>query len=119
MASSDSKAREKSNKNKKKIQVEKNFSNMELMISKLQDDASSLSYEESLKAFYDQVVEKGKRPLPTSVIGNAIKNIMQNPKPKTRYVYTKDKFKEFTIPGILPDRTLDRLMAKRLKIKKD
>jgi NAD(P)-dependent dehydrogenase (short-subunit alcohol dehydrogenase family) len=75
-------------------------------------------YEESLKAFYDQVVEKGKRPLPTSVIGNAIKNIMQNPKPKTRYVYTKDKFKEFTIPGILPDRTLDKLMAKRLKLEK-
>ena len=75
-------------------------------------------YEESLKAFYDQVVEKGKAPLPASVIGNAIKTIIQSPKPKTRYVYTKDKFKEFTIPGILPDRTLDRLMAKRLKLEK-
>ena len=52
------------------------------------------------------------------MIGNAIKNIIENPKPKTRYVYTKDKFKEFTIPGILPDRTLDKLMAKRLKIEK-
>ena len=34
------------------------------------------------------------------------------------YVYTKDKFKEFTLPGLLPDRTLDNIMAKRLKIKK-
>ena len=75
-------------------------------------------YEESLKTFYEQVIEKAKDPLPASVIGNAVKNIIQNSKPKTRYVYTKDKFKEFTIPGILPDRTLDRLMAKRLKIKK-
>ena len=54
--SSDSKAREKSNKNEKKIQVEKHFSNMELMIGKLQDDASSLSYEESLKAL-DLILE--------------------------------------------------------------
>ncbi len=76
-------------------------------------------YEESLKTFYEQVIEKAKDPLPASVIGNAIKDIIENPTPKTRYVYTKDKFKEFTIPGILPDRTLDRLMAKRLKIKKD
>ena len=35
--------------------------------------------------------------MPASVIGNAIKNIIQNPKPKTRYVYTKDKFKGVNI----------------------
>ena len=75
-------------------------------------------YEESLKTFYEQVIEKAKDSLSASVIGNAVKGIIENSKPKTRYVYTKDKFKEFTIPGILPDRTLDRLMAKRLKIKK-
>ena len=65
------------------------------------------------------MIEKAKDPLPASVIGNAIKSIIENPNPKTRYVYTKDKFKEFTIPGILPDRTLDKIMAKRLKIKKN
>ena len=75
-------------------------------------------YEESLKTFYEQVIEKAKDPLPASVIGNAIKNIIQNPKPKTRYVYTKDKFKEFTLPGIISDRMLDKIMAKRLKIDK-
>ena len=64
------------------------------------------------------LIEKAKDPLPASVIGKAIKNIIQNSKPKTRYVYTKDKFQEFTVPGILSDRTLDRLMAKRLKIEK-
>ena len=75
-------------------------------------------YEESLKTFYEQVIDKAKDPLSASVIGNAIKSIIENPKPKTRYVYTKDKFKEFTLPGLLPDRTLDNIMAKRLKIKK-
>ena len=75
-------------------------------------------YEESLRAFYKEVFGKANDALDTDIIGNAIKSIIENPHPKTRYVYTKDKFKEFTLPGILPDRTLDRIMAKRLKIKK-
>jgi len=75
-------------------------------------------YEESLRTFYKEVFGKANDALDTDIIGNAIKNIIENSHPKTRYVYTKDKFKEFTLPGILPDRTLDRIMAKRLKIKK-
>jgi len=75
-------------------------------------------YEESLRTFYKEVFGKANDALDTDIIGNAIKSIIENPHPKTRYVYTKDKFKEFTLPGILPDRTLDRIMAKRLKIKK-
>ena len=75
-------------------------------------------YGESLREFHNLFISKAKDALSADVIGNAIKSIIENPKPKTRYVYTKDKFKEFTLPGILPDRTLDRIMAKRLKIKK-
>ena len=75
-------------------------------------------YEESLRAFYKEVFGKANDALDTDIIGNAIKSIIENSNPKTRYVYTKDKFKEFTLPGILPDRTLDKIMAKRLKIKK-
>ena len=72
----------------------------------------------SLKAFYEQVVEKAQDPLPADIIGNAIKDIIENQNPKTRYVFTKNKFKEYTLPGILSDRKLDKIMAKRLKIKK-
>ncbi len=75
-------------------------------------------FEESLKAFYEQVVEKAQDPLPADIIGNAIKDIIENQNPKTRYVFTKNKFKEYTLPGILSDRKLDKIMAKRLKIKK-
>ena len=75
-------------------------------------------FEESLKTFYEQVIEKAQDPLPADIIGNAIKSIIENPNPKTRYVYTKNKFKEYTLPGILSDRTLDKIMAKRLKINK-
>mgnify|MGYP001365856623 CR=1 FL=1 len=56
--------------------------------------------------------------LPADIIGNAIKDIIENQNPKTRYVFTKNKFKEYTLPGILSDRKLDKIMAKRLKIKK-
>ena len=65
------------------------------------------------------MISKASDALPADVIGDAIKQIIENPNPKTRYVYIKDKFKEFTLPGILSDRTLDKIMAKRLKIKKD
>mgnify|MGYP001309988664 CR=1 FL=1 len=75
-------------------------------------------YEESLKEFYTQVIDKAKESLPVEVISKAIKEIIENLNPKTRYVFIKDKFKEFTLPGMLPDRLLDKIMAKRLKIKK-
>tara|TARA_Y100001935_G_C17272844_1_gene492941 strand:- start:671 stop:1525 length:855 start_codon:yes stop_codon:yes gene_type:complete len=76
-------------------------------------------YKESVETFYDQVVDKAQEPLPTEILGNAIKDIIENPSPKTRYVFTKNKFKEYILPGLLPDRTLDKLMASRLKIKKE
>mgnify|MGYP001187939283 CR=1 FL=1 len=75
-------------------------------------------YQESVETFYDQIVDKAQEPLETEIIGTAIKEIIEETNPKTRYVFTKNKFREYTLPGILSDRVLDKLMAKRLKIKK-
>ena len=75
-------------------------------------------YQESVETFYDQIIDKAQEPLETEIIGIAIKEIIEKKNPKTRYVFTKNKFREYTLPGILSDRILDKLMAKRLKIKK-
>ena len=40
-------------------------------------------------------------------------------KPKTRYVITGRKWLDFILPGILPDRLLDKLFAKFLGIDKE
>ena len=39
---------------------------------------------------------------------------MNTNKPKTRHVITPNIFKDYLIPGYLPDRIVDRLTAKML-----
>ena len=51
---------------------------------------------------------------PPSIIGEKVVSIMQTNKPKTRYVITPRIFKNYFIPGFLPDRFIDRLIGKML-----
>jgi len=52
------------------------------------------------------------------VIGKKVVKIMQTNKPKTRYVITPKIFKNYYIPGFLPDRYVDRLIGKMLGLLK-
>ena len=47
-------------------------------------------------------------------MGKLIFKIFSNTKNKTRYVITKDRLLNYTLPGILPDRFFDKLIAKSL-----
>ena len=77
-------------------------------------------FETPLNKFYNYFMKKGKTGLSADVIGNLILNIMNNSNPKTRYVVTKEKFNNYFLPGILPDRWLDRMIGKGLGlIRKD
>ena len=49
-----------------------------------------------------------------SVIGEKIVEIMQTNEPRTRYVITPKIFKNYLIPGFLPDRFVDKLIGKML-----
>ena len=44
----------------------------------------------------------------------ATKNILETDKPKTRYVLVKNKFRNFILPSILPDRKFDKMIGKAL-----
>ena len=59
-------------------------------------------------------MKKGKTGLGADVIGNLVLKIINNPNPKTRYVVTKEKFNNYFLPGILPDRWLDKMIGKGL-----
>ena len=76
-------------------------------------------YESALRRFYGQMVTKGKlEGLPVSRVGSLVERVISMKRPKTRYVVTGRKWIDYILPGILPDRWLDRLFAKFLGIDK-
>jgi len=75
-------------------------------------------YEKSLRIFYKQVVEKGKQGLSSDSVSKLIKKIIELKKPKSRYVISANKLRDYYIPGLFPDRFFDKIIAKILKLKK-
>ena len=77
-------------------------------------------YEPALRNFYRQMVTKGKvEGLPVERVGTLVERVITIKNPKTRYVITGRKWLDFILPGILPDRWLDKLFAKFLGIDKE
>ena len=71
-------------------------------------------YESALRKFTKGYINIGSKGLSPNVIGERIVKIMKTNKPKTRHVITPNIFKDYLIPGYLPDRIVDRLTAKML-----
>ena len=66
------------------------------------------------------MVTKGKHEgLPVDRVGKLIEKVITVKNPKTRYVITGRKWLDFILPGILPDRMLDKLFAKFLGIDRE
>jgi NAD(P)-dependent dehydrogenase (short-subunit alcohol dehydrogenase family) len=63
-----------------------------------------------MKAF---MLSLGQSGLPPERIGEAVHTALTAPSPKTRYVVSPDPFQVF-MTGVLPKRTLDRIIGKRL-----
>ena len=77
-------------------------------------------YESALRKFYGQMVTKGKMEgLHVDKVGKLITKVIRINNPKTRYVITGRKWLDYILPGILPDRWMDKLFAKFLGIDKE
>ena len=76
------------------------------------NEFTGTDYEHSLRKFYKMFIEMGKKGFDADIIGNRVKEILQDPSPKTRHVITPNRFINFTLPGILPDRMFDKLVGK-------
>lgn len=76
-------------------------------------------YQEALMRFRRFALNQVKKALPAEKLGEKIKHIIENPKPRTRYVMVPNYFKDWWLPrNLLSDRTFDNIIAKRiLKIK--
>ena len=75
-------------------------------------------YEIPLRKFNKGYIKLGVDGLPPKVIGERVVKILSSNSPKTRHVITPNIFKNFLIPGFLPDRWVDRMTGKMLGLLK-
>ena len=75
-------------------------------------------YEIPLRKFNKGYIKLGINGFNPSIIGDKIIKVMNTNRPKTRYVITPKIFKNYLIPGFLPDRWVDRLTGKMLGLLK-
>ena len=75
-------------------------------------------YEIPLRKFNKGYIKLGIDGYSPTIIGNKIVEVMNTNKPRTRYVITPKIFKNYLIPGFLPDRWVDRLTGKMLGLLK-
>jgi hypothetical protein len=75
-------------------------------------------YEPPLRKFNGMLKMFEKKGLDANVIAKRIEKIIVSNSPKTRYVLSPNKLRDFILPSLLPDRWLDKAMAAALGIKK-
>jgi NAD(P)-dependent dehydrogenase (short-subunit alcohol dehydrogenase family) len=87
-------------------------------------DEMSVKYEhspffKSMKIFQSKFVAASiKHAWTSDKAANIIFDIFENPKPKTRYSLVSQRFKNWTLPRMLPARKLDKFFKKNLKLYK-
>ena len=74
-------------------------------------------YESALRKFHSFFINKGKNGLDADRVGELILRIINNSRPKARYVITQERLINYTLPGILPTRFLDKLISNGLGLK--
>jgi len=73
-------------------------------------------YEPSLRRFQHLIIGKGKTGFPPEKVAELIFTVLEKKNPKNRYVITPHRWINFTLPGMLPEKWVDRLTAKALRL---
>ncbi|GAA3752538.1 SDR family oxidoreductase [Terriglobus aquaticus] len=71
-------------------------------------------YGAGLPRFREEMLKMGRRGLPASRVTDAVWHAMTASKPKLRYEVIPNKFREYTLPRLLPKRMVDRFFGKML-----
>ena len=74
-------------------------------------------YENSLRQFNEAYIKSGTKGLNPKIIGDRVVKILMTNEPRTRYVITPNYIMNYFLTQILPDRWMDKLFAKVLKLK--
>jgi NAD(P)-dependent dehydrogenase (short-subunit alcohol dehydrogenase family) len=70
------------------------------------------SYYDSLAKFYGKAIATGKEGMPLEECSRQIGDIFETEKPKIRYAIVQNKFFNWTLPMLLPQRALDNFFKK-------
>ena len=71
-------------------------------------------YAASLSKFADMMEQAGRGGLPVSRVADAVWHAMTASKPKLRYEVIPRRFREWTLPKLLPKRVVDRFLGKMM-----
>jgi short-subunit dehydrogenase len=75
---------------------------------------SKSRYASILPRIKSEVVKGGKNGADVTDLAKLINKIILLKKPKIRYTFSKNKFKEIILPMLLPDKILDAIIKKKL-----
>jgi NAD(P)-dependent dehydrogenase (short-subunit alcohol dehydrogenase family) len=72
-------------------------------------------FAKSLRKAEAEMSEMEARGLPVEDIGRLVADILTGPRPRTRYTPVPSKFLRWTLPRLLPERWLDRIILSKLR----
>ena len=72
-------------------------------------------YWGAIENFRKYVVAEGRRGLPAERLASAVYLALTAARPKTRYAVVPQRFKNWILPRLLPDRMVDHAIAKQMK----
>lgn len=75
------------------------------------------AWADSIKTFLDVMIEGGEDGLETEEIADVVYKAMTAEKPKARYAPVPNKLINYTLPTMLPERMVDKILAKKFDIK--
>ena len=70
-------------------------------------------YGKVLDRFRRLMLDEGRKGLTPERLGETVHRALTVPKPRTRYAVVPQRFKNWTLPRLLPERVVDRLIGKQ------
>jgi NAD(P)-dependent dehydrogenase (short-subunit alcohol dehydrogenase family) len=99
------------------VMIEPGFVNTAMYDKGEEEDLSEFKpteYWEAVQNFQKFIVAEGRKGLSPERLGEAVHVALSTAKPNARYAVVKQRFKNWTLPRLLPARMLDAVVAKQL-----
>jgi NAD(P)-dependent dehydrogenase (short-subunit alcohol dehydrogenase family) len=99
------------------VMIEPGFVNTMMYDKGEKEDLSEFKpteYWDAVQNFQKFTVAEGRKGLSPECLGEAVHVALSTAKPKARYAVIKQRFKNWTLPRLLPARLLDAVVARQL-----
>jgi NAD(P)-dependent dehydrogenase (short-subunit alcohol dehydrogenase family) len=99
------------------VMIEPGFVNTAMYDKGENEDLSEFrptEYWNAMQNFQKYVITEGRKGFSPERLGEAVHLALSTAKPKARYAVIKQRFKNWTLPRLLPARMLDAVVAKQL-----